>query len=64
MQRCPQCNSQHTEILGDEEFSFLVCLDCGYDESQAYETPDERTKKGGKGSPYKKGGALRTQKKS
>ena len=48
---------------GEEDIQFLICLNCGYDESDDYEVPSERTSKGGKGTPYKRGGSLRTQKK-
>ncbi len=48
---------------GDKEFGFLICLNCGYDEGDEYDVPSERTTKGGKGTPYKRGGSLRTQKK-
>jgi transcription initiation factor TFIIIB Brf1 subunit/transcription initiation factor TFIIB len=61
--KCPKCGSEHTEVEGDDELGFLICLDCGYDEGEQYETPGERKSKGGKSSPYKRGGSLRTQKK-
>ena len=48
---------------GEEDFRFLICLSCGYDEGDDYEVPSERKGKGGKGTPYKRGGGLRTQKK-
>tara|TARA_Y100000310_G_scaffold285479_1_gene308963 strand:+ start:6755 stop:6994 length:240 start_codon:yes stop_codon:yes gene_type:complete len=61
--KCPRCGSMHTKIEGDGSFSYLVCLDCGYDESMEYEAGvGERKGKGGGGSPYKRGGSLRTQK--
>lgn len=60
---CPKCKSKHCEI---EEFmggKFLICLDCGYDESEALEVyPGSRKSKGGKSSPYKKGGPMRSVK--
>jgi len=61
--KCPRCGSNNTEEEGDETFSFLVCLDCGFDESMEYESDlgDRKTKSSG-GSPYKRGGSLRVQK--
>jgi|TARA_Y100000310_G_C20695679_1_gene825522 predicted nucleic-acid-binding Zn-ribbon protein len=64
--KCPRCGSTHTEVEGDETFSFVVCLECGFDESLEYESGGEndRKKGGGGGSPYKRGGALRIQKRN
>ena len=61
--KCPRCGSTHTEMEGDDVFCFLICLDCGFDESLEFESGGEsdRKKGGGGGSPYKRGGALRTQ---
>jgi len=62
-EKCPKCGSTNVKLEGDDKFSFLVCLDCGYDESMEYESdPRDRKSKSGGGSPYKRGGALRTQK--
>lgn len=61
VRKCPKCGSTHTEMEG-EDIHFLVCLDCGYDEGDEYAIAEERAGKGGKGSPYKRGGSLRTQK--
>lgn len=59
---CPKCKSKHidqVELMGDK---FLICLTCGYDESEdlldVY--PEGRSQKGGKGNPYKAGGAMRS----
>ena len=60
--KCPKCGSENTEIEGNEELGFLICPECGYHEADEYETPGDRKSKGGKSSPYKKGGSLRTQK--
>ncbi len=61
--KCPRCGSGHVEIEGDDFFSYLVCMECGFDESVEYEADDsDRKAKGGKSSPYKRGGALRVQK--
>ena len=61
--KCPRCGSVHTKMEGDDFFSYLVCLECGFDESLEYETDtNERKGKSGGGSPYKKGGPVRTQK--
>jgi transposase-like protein len=61
--KCPRCGSEHVDYEGEEDFRFLICLSCGYDEGDDYEVPSERKGKGGKGTPYKRGGGLRTQKK-
>ncbi len=63
--KCPRCGSGHIEIEGDDFFSYVACMDCGFDESLEYEAnPNERVAKGGGGSPYKRGGALRIQKRN
>ena len=61
-QICPKCKSSNVIIEGDDFFSYLVCKECGFDESMEYEadTGDRKTKSSG-GSPYKRGGSLRTQ---
>ena len=61
-QPCPRCGSTHIEIESDADFAFLICLDCGFDQSDEYETPNDRKGKEGKGTPYKRGGGSRTQK--
>lgn len=61
--KCPKCGSSHTEIEGDDFFSYLVCMECGFDESLEYDfDAGDRKSKGGKSSPYRRGGALRVQK--
>jgi len=62
-QKCPKCGSQNVKMEGDDFFSYLICSECGFDESLEYETDmgDRKTKSSG-GSPYKRGGSLRTQK--
>lgn len=63
--KCPKCNSKDIEYVSINNSKFLTCNKCGYDESEdileVY--PEERFSKGGKGSPYKKGGHQRTIKK-
>ena len=63
---CPKCKSKHTDIVELMGSKFLICLSCGYDESDdvldVYE--EGRGGKGGKGSPYKKGGAMRSMNRS
>ena len=63
VKKCPKCGSNHIEIEGDDFFCYLVCMECGFDESEEYEAEEgNRKSKGGKSSPYKRGGAVRTQK--
>jgi hypothetical protein len=63
--KCPKCGSEKIKIEGDDLFSYLVCEECGFDESLEFEADlGDRKSKGGGGSPYKRGGALRVQKRS
>ena len=61
---CPKCKSKHIDAVELMGSKFLICLTCGYDESE--ETldvyPESRGGKGGKGSPYKRGGPMRSVK--
>lgn len=62
---CPKCKSKHIDAVELMGSKFLICLSCGYDESEemldAY--PESRGGKSGKGNPYKRGGPMRTVKK-
>lgn len=62
---CPKCKSRHVDAVEVMGSKFLICLSCGYDESEEYLDvyPESRSNKGGKGSPYKRGGAMRSVKK-
>ncbi len=61
--KCPNCGSDDVIIEGDEDISFLICKECGFDEGDEYESDlGERKGKSSGGSPYKRGGSLRTQK--
>lgn len=62
---CPKCNSKDVEFVSINSAKFLTCNECGYDENEGILDvyPEERTSKGGKSSPYKKGGHQRTIKK-
>lgn len=62
--RCPKCNSKDIEFLSINASKFLICNACGYDESENIMEiyPEDRLSKGGKHSPYKKGGHQRTMK--
>ena len=65
VKKCPICSSSQIEIINEDGFEFIRCLKCGYDESADYDEAYPEQKGGGKGkggSPYKRGGALRTQK--
>jgi transcription initiation factor TFIIIB Brf1 subunit/transcription initiation factor TFIIB len=60
--RCPKCYSKNVKLEDYLGQKVLVCLDCGYDESEKYEAyPVETSRKKGKVTPYKKGGHLRTR---
>ena len=65
VKKCPICSSSQVEMINEDGFEFLRCLKCGYDESADYDEAYPEQRGGGKGkggSPYKRGGALRTQK--
>ena len=66
MENCPICGSKDTGYLTVKNSRFLICNECGYDESEKILEvyPEEKTSKGGKGTPYKKGGHQRTIKKT
>ena len=61
---CPKCKSKHVDAVEIMGSKFLICLNCGYDESEeAFDVyPESRGGKGGKSSPYKKGGSMRSVK--
>lgn len=61
---CPKCKSKHVDAVEIKGSKFLICLSCGYDESEGiFEVyPESRGSKGGKGNPYKRGGAMRAVK--
>ena len=62
-EKCPICNSENVKRDDEDGFSFLICKDCGYDEAESYESDmgDRKSKSSG-GTPYKRGGSLRVQK--
>ena len=59
---CPKCKSKHIDAVDVMGSQFLVCLDCGYDESEEILDvyPESRGGKTGKSTPYKRGGAMRS----
>ena len=62
---CPKCKSKHVDVVDVMKSKLLICLSCGYDESEEVLDvyPEGRTSsKGGKSTPYKRGGAMRTSK--
>lgn len=63
--KCPKCGSKDAEFFLIKKSKFLECNKCGYDESEGILEvyPEERFSKGGKSSPYKKGGHQRAMKK-
>ena len=68
MTNCPICDSKDTGYLTVKNSRFLICNECGYDESEKILEvyPEEKTSQKGKSgnSPYKKGGHQRTMKKT
>lgn len=64
--KCPLCSSTETQTVEEEGEAYLVCKICGYDQRFEYDEiySDEKSSPKGKGSfsPYKRGGARRTQK--
>ena len=62
--KCPVCGSLDITIKEEEGTQYIQCNACTFNEMDEYDVyPEERTSKSSGGSPYKKGGALRTQKK-
>ena len=62
--RCPICGSVDIKIINNEGMEYIKCNKCKFNEMEEYDVyPEERSGKSSGGSPYKKGGALRTQKK-
>ena len=58
---CPKCKSKHIDAVELMGSKFLICLSCGYDESEEMEAyPESRGGKWGRGSPYKRGGPMRS----
>lgn len=62
---CPKCKSKHVDSVEVMGSKFLICLNCGYDESEEVLDvyPESRGGKGGKSSPYKRGGPMRSSRK-
>ena len=61
---CPKCKSKHIDQVEFMGSKFLICLSCGYDESEEMLDvyPESKGGKSGKGSPYKAGGPMRSVK--
>ncbi len=62
---CPKCGSKDNTIAEYQDIPCMTCKKCGYDERDLYDiVPNERTSQKAKGehTPYKTGGAKRTQK--
>ncbi len=63
--KCPVCGSLEIKIIDQEGTAYIQCLKCKFNEMDEYDIyPEERTAKSSGGSPYKRGGSLRTQKRS
>ena len=63
--KCPKCSSGHVDHVEEQGVDCLICLSCGYDESEELQSVDEdRPTQAGKSehSPYKVGGHRRTEK--
>ncbi len=66
--KCPVCSSKNFKIGKDDVLGeFIICKNCGFDESSEYDEDygDERSRQKGKSSfsPYKTGGGRRSAKK-
>ena len=61
---CPKCRSKHIDMVEVMGSKLLICLSCGYDESEEILDvyPEGRTSKTSKGTPYKRGGSMRSVK--
>jgi len=59
---CPKCKSKHIDEVDIMGSKFLICLNCGYDESEEILDvyPESRGGKTGKSTPYKRGGPMRS----
>ncbi|HLC58621.1 MAG TPA: hypothetical protein VJI68_02060 [Candidatus Nanoarchaeia archaeon] len=62
--KCPKCGSSHLDAVELMGSKFIICLNCGYDESEEILDvyPESRGTKGGRGTPYKRGGSMRSVK--
>lgn len=67
MKKCSKCNSKNIKLYNYLGIKTIKCNNCGFDESSVYEVyPEQKTSQKAKGkyAIYKKGGSLRTRKKS
>lgn len=61
--KCPICGSSDIKIIEDDDMRYIKCNKCKFNESEGYDVyPEERSSKSSGGSPYKRGGSLRSQK--
>ncbi len=64
--KCPECGSKNLKKENDDLIGeYIICLDCGFDESLEYDVyPDEKKSQKAKGSysVYKHGGGRRSVK--
>ena len=61
--KCPKCGSKEVEIKKVMKSNLLMCLKCGFDESEMLEVyAESRSTQSGKTkfTPYKKGGGKRS----
>ncbi|MEM3126809.1 MAG: hypothetical protein QW331_01945 [Candidatus Woesearchaeota archaeon] len=58
--KCPKCGSGHVDAVEEQGVMCIICLNCGYDESE--ELAGVPSEKGTKYKAMKTGGPTRTQK--
>jgi uncharacterized Zn finger protein len=64
---CPECGSLGARIVRYRGIDCVVCNSCGFDEREVVDVfPEQRVSQREKSryTPYKKGGAFRTQKRT
>ncbi|MBS3138349.1 zf-TFIIB domain-containing protein [Candidatus Woesearchaeota archaeon] len=61
--KCPKCSSKNVETVEHNDISFVICKQCGYDESVYDVNSTQRSTQREKAryNPYKSGGAKRTK---
>jgi len=58
--KCPKCGSAHVDFIKEQDVICLICMTCGYDETEELNIVAEEEEKQYKS--FKTGGARRSQK--